>query len=180
MTNWEEELKNCSKAVADICENLDDKFFRTSPIPGQWSVAENIIHLNKINSSYFPIFKQLEEGDLKNSFVAKIKFIPKFFGSMLLKSVDRNRTKKVKTFPIWQPISGNKEKAVVLKEFEDTQQELAAYIDRLKDAIDKQAIIYSPANKNIVYSLPAALDILVEHEQRHIAQMKELLKTTQQ
>ncbi len=34
----------------------------------------------------------------------------------------------------------------------------------------------SPANKNIIYTLETAFDIIVTHEQRHLAQAKEVLE----
>jgi hypothetical protein len=37
-------------------------------------------------------------------------------------------------------------------------------------------VISSPANKNIVYKLETAFDIIVSHEQRHLEQAKEILQ----
>jgi len=43
------------------------------------------------------------------------------------------------------------------------------------DLLDKGTIISSPANKNIVYKLEMAFDIITTHEQRHFEQAKEVL-----
>ena len=37
-------------------------------------------------------------------------------------------------------------------------------------------VISSPANKNIVYKLEVAFDIIVSHEQRHLEQAREVLQ----
>lgn len=42
------------------------------------------------------------------------------------------------------------------------------------DLIQQGAIISSPANRNIVYTLETAFDIIVAHEQRHLEQAREI------
>ena len=45
-----------------------------------------------------------------------------------------------------------------------------------KDLLDKQVIIPSPANKQILYTFNKATEIIVVHEWRHIDHIRELLK----
>jgi len=47
----------------------------------------------------------------------------------------------------------------------------------LKKLAEKRTIISSPANKNIVYKLRTAFEIIIAHEQRHFEQSKEAFET---
>jgi hypothetical protein len=41
--------------------------------------------------------------------------------------------------------------------------------------VERDVVISSPANRNIVYKLKTAFDIIMSHEQRHFEQAKEVL-----
>jgi len=47
-------------------------------------------------------------------------------------------------------------------------------IENSKDLVEKGTVISSPANKNIVYKLEKAFEILLTHERRHFEQSKEI------
>lgn len=48
-------------------------------------------------------------------------------------------------------------------------------IKNSEDLLVNGIVISSPANKNIVYKLETAFNIIVTHEQRHFEQAKEVL-----
>jgi hypothetical protein len=102
----------------------------------------------------------------------------RFFGKVIPDSVQPDRRKKMKTFPIWQP-SQSEIAADILQQFENHQEQLKNLIESSSDLLDQRAIISSPANKNIVYTLETAFDIIVTHERRHFEQAKEVLATLQ-
>ncbi len=64
----------------------------------------------------------------------------------------------------------------ILQQFEKHQSELKQQIAFCEKLIGKGAVISSPANKNIVYKLETAFDIIVSHEERHLEQAKEVLQ----
>jgi bifunctional N-acetylglucosamine-1-phosphate-uridyltransferase/glucosamine-1-phosphate-acetyltransferase GlmU-like protein len=80
----------------------------------------------------------------------------------------------MKTFPIWEPTTSNVI-GDILNRFQIHQNELIQKIEEAKGLVEKGVVISSPANKNILYKLETAFDIIVSHEQRHIEQSKELL-----
>jgi hypothetical protein len=85
----------------------------------------------------------------------------------------------MKTFPIWAPKKSNFSKEI-LNSFEDHQQKLKEEIKKVGAHVKENAVISSPVNKNIVYKLETAFDIIITHEERHYEQAKEvyeLLKT---
>ena len=63
----------------------------------------------------------------------------------------------------------------VLEKFSKHQAKLKLEIELTEELIETGAVISSPANKNIVYKLQTAFDIIVTHEERHLEQAKEVL-----
>lgn len=145
------------------------------PNPDTWSIAQNIEHLMVVNETYYPVLDSLKSGTYAPPFISKIGFIVSFMGRTILDAVKPDRKKKMKTFPIWEPTTSRVE-GDILKRFEQHQTELKQQIEAAKEFIDKGTIISSPANKNIVYKLETAFDIIISHEQRHFEQAKELLQ----
>jgi uncharacterized damage-inducible protein DinB len=168
------ELEKLSIEIKDTFGSLNPDKLNFKPAENVWSVSENLLHIGEVNQSYFPVFKDLEKGNKKLPFIAKIPFIVGLFGKMILGSVNPDRSRKMKTFAIWEP--GNSDSArPALDFFLDSQDKLIANIKANAKAVDSEQIISSPANKNIVYKLSVALEIIINHEKRHINQAKEVL-----
>jgi hypothetical protein len=98
-----------------------------------------------------------------------------FLGKTVLNAVQPDRKKKMKTFPIWEPTTSNVI-GDILNRFQNHQNELIQKIEGSQGLVEKGVVISSPANKNIVYKLETAFDIIVSHEQRHLEQAKEVLQ----
>jgi hypothetical protein len=144
------------------------------PTEKVWSVAQNIEHLITVNETYYPVIKNVMEGSYKIPLIGKVGFMVNAIGNMILNSVKPTRKRKIKTFPIWEP-SKSKITEDILSRFEKHQSTLKQMIASSSDLLTKGTVISSPANKNIVYTLEKAFDIIVAHEQRHFEQAKELL-----
>lgn len=175
MKNWKERIDKNTESFQQIFGSLNSKKLNWKASAQNWSIAENIQHLIRINESYFPVFEEVRSGTLKLPFVAKFGFMVNFFGNLIKKSVDPAGKKKMRTFPLWEPDSSGLDPEI-LKKFESSQGQLKGYIVDLHDVIASGKVIYSPANRNIVYSLPTALDIIVLHQQRHFYQAREVLE----
>lgn len=167
--------------IDQITNDFKEKFGKLSaeqlnwkPNAQTWSIAQNIDHLIVINESYYPVIKSVREGTYKVPFMGKIGFMVNSMGKMILNAVEPTRKKKIKTFSIWEP-SVSSISPDILARFEKHQEELKKMISDSKDLVEKGVVISSPANKNIVYKLGTAFDIIVTHEQRHLQQAKEVL-----
>ncbi|UJP64325.1 DinB family protein [Mongoliitalea daihaiensis] len=174
MKQWIQEINGISSEVERLFGKLSQEDLHKKPNPSTWSIAENLQHLITLNSSYFPIFRQLKDGTIRRPFVGKFEFFTKLFGNMIYQSVSDGGKKKIKTFPRWEPKIFDPQAPIVV-DFLKHQKELNDQIKSLQLFIEKEAVIYSPANKLIVYTLPKALDIIVAHEHRHLDQAKKLL-----
>lgn len=140
-----------------------------------WSIAQNVDHLMVIHATYYPVIRAVREGTYHPPFVGKFRFMVNFFGKVILNSVQPDRRKKMKTFPLWEPSSSDIAGDVIPR-FEKHQEELKQLILSSHDLVEKGTVISSSANKNIVYRLDTAFDIIVTHEQRHFEQAREVLQ----
>ncbi|MEQ9405106.1 MAG: DinB family protein [Cyclobacteriaceae bacterium] len=167
-----EELDKITQEFTKHFGSLSTEELNWKPNAKAWSIAQNIDHLMVINRSYFPILEKLRTGTYEPPFMAKFGFLVSFFGKTILKASSPDRRKRMKTFPIWEPdqstLPGN-----IPDLFAGHQDELKREMIACSELLIKNTIISTPANKNIVYRLETAFDIIVGHEQRHLAQSLE-------
>ena len=175
MKNWSEEIDKTTHNFIETFSGLNIDQLNWKPNSQTWSIAQNIDHLIVINKTYFPVIESIRKGTYKIPFISKLGFIVSFFEKIVLKSVQPDRNKKIKTFSIWEP-SKSEIPNGILDRFKEHQVELKKMIKNSRDLVEKGTIISSPANKNIVYKLEIAFEIIVTHEKRHFEQSKEGLK----
>ena len=173
MEHWLNRIDDVTRAFKEQFGNLSIDELNLKPEEGGWSIAQNMHHLIVINSSYFPILSDLREAKYKRPFFGRFSFLVNLFGKMILKSVHPSRQKKIKTFPIWEP-SDTKFSDDLFIQFEAHQEELKQAITKSENLIATDTVIASPANKNIVYTLETAFEIIVTHEERHLSQAREI------
>ena len=174
MKNWAATFDDITKQCLTEFSNLTSEQLNWKPNSSTWSIAQNLDHLIVVNETYYPVLASLKAGTYKTPLIAKIGFLVSFLGKTVIKAVQPGRQKKMKTFPLWEPSTSNVI-GDILNRFQVHQNELIQKIDDAKRLIEKGVVISSPANRNIVYKLETAFDIIVLHEQRHIEQSKELL-----
>jgi hypothetical protein len=174
-TYWLSEIDNATNNFVKQFGALSFEELNWRPNPEVWSIAQNIEHIIKVNETYYPVVDLIRKGNYKLPFTARFPFIINFFGKFILKAVEPQRKKRVKTFAIWKPQVENIP-ADIINKFVIHQQELKKFFNGCSDLIEKETIIASPANKNIVYKLSAAFDIIITHEKRHFNQANEALQ----
>ena len=81
--------------------------------------------------------------------------------------------------PQWEPTVHTLD-GQILKAFENHQEKLKSEIDQSTELLEKETVISSPTNRNIVYRLDKAFDIIVTHERRHFEQAKDILNQLKQ
>jgi hypothetical protein len=170
---WTREIDLVTDAFKREFGTLSATQLNWKPNANTWSVAQILDHLIVINRTYDPILKDAREKKLKLPFISKIGFMVSFFGNVILKSVQPEQKRKTKTFPIWEPSTSAIDGDILIR-FENHQAEFKELIRNSADLLESGTIIHSPANKNIVYTLEAAFDIMVTHEKRHLEQARRL------
>lgn len=173
VNQWQTDIDAVTQAFADNFQLLTLAQLNWKPQADVWSVAQNIDHLMVINTTYYPVIKKLREGNYPLPWHARIGWLVRWFGSVILKSVSPDRRRKMKTFPLWEPNKSDLP-ASIIDDFKKHQSELKDLIDSCSDLIAAGAVICSPANRSIVYTLETAFDIIVTHEKRHLQQAIEV------
>lgn len=174
---WEQEFNNNTNLFINAFSGLSDAQWHYKPNANTWSIAENMQHIIAVNMSYFPTLKSLQAGQYRVSFLGRFGWIVNALGNLIYKSVSQDRSRKMKTFPIWQPHQAKLASNSLLEEFKQHHQLLIDHIKQSSSMLEKGTVIASPANKNIVYTLEKAFDIILEHEKRHFNQALEITFT---
>ena len=173
IAGWKSTFDQVTEEVRANFGALDIETLNLKPNPAKWSIAQHIEHLIIINSTYYPVINEVRNGSYKNPWQGKVGFLVRFFGRVILKSVQPANKRKTKTLPPWEPSKSDIE-ADIIERFVRHQEEFKAFIDSCSDLIEKNIVIPSPANKSIQYYLKTAMDIVATHEKRHLSHMTEV------
>lgn len=174
VTEWKNRLEAVTKAVQAEFGDLHEEKLNWKPDEKTWSIAQNLDHLITLNASYYPVLEAALAGEQRLPWTAKVGFLRRFFGKMILNSVEPQRTKKMRTFPIWEP-KKSELPGTIVADFVAHQQQFWAALEQALPLLDRRTVIASPANANIIYELPTFFDIVITHEERHLNQAREVL-----
>ncbi|MEM7510760.1 MAG: DinB family protein [Bacteroidota bacterium] len=173
-TRWLDIIDKNTQDFRETFSSISHEQMNWKPDPTTWSIGQNIDHLLVTNASFFPIIESIRAGIYKVPWIPSRSFLVKFNEKMIMDYVKPERAKKTKTIPIWEPTQSQVEEGV-LQKFIQEQENLKDLITNSQDLVEAGTKISSPFSKFIVYHLEAAYDIIVTHEQRHLAQAKEVL-----
>lgn len=169
---WQMQLTQLTWEFEKLVKDYDLTTLNQKPNPEKWSPLEILLHLVRVNKSYFPIFDLIIQDAYKSPLLGKLPFYGRKMGELILSA--NKKPVKIKTFARWEPEAGMHNQDLLTTFFE-TQHELSGYIQKLDPYFNQKVTIASPANKWIVYPLDTAIEIMLTHEQRHLNQLKTLL-----
>ena len=166
------ELKNVANESREAFGSLTAEQLNWKPDAKSWSVAQCFDHLITTHSLYFPLFDRLIAGDKQTTFWEKYSPLSGFFGRFLIKGLDPNNKKKMKTtgkaFPSSSEIGAD-----IIERFGEHQEEMARYVERLPlDPKWNELMITSPLLGFVTYSLDDAMTFVPMHCRRHFDQAK--------
>lgn len=146
-----------------------------SPAQGVWSIGLCLEHLIHSNSLYFPQFTALRDGSFRPGFWERSGLMRSYFEKMLLRATQPVADKKSKSPKAFRPALSQVDADIVAR-FASHQKMLLSHLRGL-DGLDHEVVsISSPAAKFITYRLKVAVEIIVNHEERHINQAKGVLR----
>ena len=170
---WIQALEILSEDITNEYDALSIDTLLKKNSEKDWSIAQIFSHIITVNESYYPLFDQIQKGKYVYSMLGNFGFIRKYFGRIILKSVQPSNPKKQKTLPLWQP-KENVDATSIIPDIKNHLNSLASKIEDLQPLIKRNVTVASPANERIVYDLQTALDIIVAHAWRHFEQAKKL------
>lgn len=174
MERWCRLIDGVTRMAEDEFGSCDPELLIRRPEPDRWSVAENLNHLKRFNESYLPQIEAMLAGEYNRPLLSRIPGVPSVMRRMLHHFVKPETSKKMDTFPLWEPESslpGNE----VVSGFKEHQERLKQMIHSSIPLLERGAVVHSPATRWIVYDLKGAFDMMVDHEKRHLQQAKRTL-----
>lgn len=139
------------------------------PSPTTWSINECLDHLLVSDRLYFKAFRSVIEGSYQISFWEKYSPLSKFWGRAMIKQLQEEVGRKMKSPKNMRPQSSDKPADFVHTYLDNLNIFLELIGDCRSVDID-QVIITSPALRFVTYSLRDAIEFLINHEHRHINQ----------
>jgi uncharacterized damage-inducible protein DinB len=158
------ELKT-NALVKDI--SLQQLNYKTHP--SSWSIAECLHHLIRSDSSYFPVFEKIREGEYKKSSWQKISPLTGFFGNFMNKNLTEDVKKKMKAPSVFRHTQSGFDLSIIA-DYRDNFSKFTSYIDSFRNLDLTEIVISSPVSAFITYTLRDALCFLLQHEHRHLNQ----------
>lgn len=153
--------------------SLSENQINWKPDIQSWSIAECVDHLAVTNKLYLVEFeKQFAKEQIKTDCSAaavKHKWLSKF----IIKSVDPNNPKKVKTFNVFSPSQSNYSKSV-FNNFYNVQKSLINLISSSSGLNLNKYIMSSPAARIIKENFCDVLEIIRLHDRRHFNQVQRI------
>ena len=137
--------------------------------PDEWSVAQCFDHLVKIDSTYFPQFRQIAQGQYSPTWRDRVPMVGRILGSLVLGAVQPQAPRKLKAARHVSP-STNAISSTIVATFTAHQQEVIEHMKRTGHLDLRSIVVKSPVAPIAFYSLLDAFRIIVAHERRHMAQ----------
>ncbi len=171
LINKGEELKSDIKGFSSLTMNQ----FNWKPSAEAWSVGQCIDHIIETNNRYMPTLQLLANNQYTQTFWQKISPFTGAIGKSMVSTLGPNVKKKFKSPAIFKPTMSNIELSI-LEDFIAHQNSLLELFHKVEHHDMKNTVISSPVSPMITINLGDALAMLVDHEQRHVQQAKNLVE----
>src|SRR4030095_6843582 len=176
ISNLVQSLENSTRRVQETFGNLSEEQLNWKPGPEKWSIGECLGHLIATNKLYFAQFEKISGGTHKNSLWQNVSPFSGFFGNFILKAVSPDTEKKMKTAKIFSPVKSSVP-LIIINEFANVNNDCINYFRKFENVDLEKTKVYSPVARLITYRLCAVLNILAQHEIRHINQAQRVMET---
>jgi len=170
-------ISDLSDVLTDIKEHfggLSEEQLNWKLATDSWSVAQCLDHLIRTNSEMLPAI-DIKINGAKNSFWENWSPLTGFFGRFLTKSM-RTDSKKFKA-PSKSIVPPSEVPADIVDQFAANQAVVIEKINAISVLEWDKVVITSPFMGLITYRVADGINILVEHEKRHVRQARRVMET---
>lgn len=179
----EELLDNLKKdveqltAAAQHLNSADPVKLNYPPDEGKWSATQCLEHLNMYSRYYLPAIESAMQGATKGT---NAWFNPGFWGNYFTKKMAPANVfevkGKMKAMKDYRPSRGLNT-VQVFSEFEQHQQKLSELLDRAKNYDLEKIMVPISLTKVIKLKLGDTFRFLIAHEQRHLIQARNAIRS---
>jgi uncharacterized damage-inducible protein DinB len=164
-------------AAAEHLHLADPVKLSYPPEEGKWSVAQALEHLNMYNRYYLPVIEKAMTQIPKE---VNAWFVPGFFGNYFTKMMMPQNVyevkNKMKAMKGYKPERGVNVEAV-FKEFREHQEKLVHLLETSRKRNLEQVRIPTSISSFVKLKLGDTFRFLVAHEQRHMIQARNAIKS---
>lgn len=159
--------------VSSIMHAYEDYQLQWKASSEEWSVTECLDHINHYNASYMPqLAEKITLGHCEDR-NTNSPYRSSYYGNMMVGFVSPDSRYKLKSSPQTQPQLRN------VKEIRDRNEamisQFAQIIERARGCDLNNTFVVSPEDQMIKMPLGDKLKFLVEHQLRHLSQIKRIL-----
>lgn len=170
----ENELTNIDADVRSSFGTMTAEQLNWKPAAESWSVAQCLEHLILSNKEMEPAVDAKIAG-AKNTFWENYSPFTGFIGGFMIKSL-KNDSRKFKA-PAKSIVPPSDVPADIVDQFSASQKEIIERMKSLAPLDWNQTVVTSPFMKIMTYTVKDGMDILIEHEKRHVRQAKRVVET---
>jgi DinB family protein len=163
-----EQLEQITQTVKREFGSLRVAEQNLKPADDKWSIAQCLDHLIVSNETYVPAFHALLNGSYRQTFWQTINPFTGFIGKKGLAFLKAGKT-KLKAPAIFKP-SERVSKDNVVDRFVVHQEKMKSLFDKMESGGFQDKIISSPVANVLTLKIGDVMNIIVEHELRHVKQ----------
>jgi hypothetical protein len=172
-----ESLEAAQRQLRSLSDRLSASQWSKHPAPDAWSAADCVEHLNKTSRAYMPLLRtaidEARSMRTDDSRVYHMDFPGRVLAFMMrpMKHIGKFKLGRVRTTGPFTP-RGGQTREQLLSDFVRLQSDLIGLI-RSADGLPIDRVkIQSPFGR-LRYNAYAALEIIAQHEHRHLQQAEE-------
>ncbi len=157
----------------DLLAHLTDAQFNWRPVPGRWSIAECLAHLNITGQMYLPrIDRRIREARERRAF-SRGPFRHGLLGNLFVRAAEPPAKIKLKAPKLFAPLPEHL-LVVVAPAFSSLHDQLFRLL-RDADGIDLARVrVTSPVTRFLKLSLGQCFAFIAAHERRHLWQARQV------
>ncbi len=174
LDRWARDAAAVRDQVAELFQEHSEAKLTWKPSAAGWSIAECVDHLAVTGEAYYGRIGDSVER-VKGSAASARGYRPRWLARLFLRFVSPEGTKRVKAPKRFQPGAASAAGVSVGTQFVEQQQELIELIERARDCDLNAGRFGSPVTSLLRFSIGEALQMMVFHQQRHLAQMQRVL-----
>jgi hypothetical protein len=172
--DYRQQFERLAKEADALVAPLTDDQFNWSPVPGAWSIAECIDHLNVTARLYLPRIDEAIAEAIRRGLYAEGPFTHDLLGRLFVLSMEPPAKIKLRAPEVFRP-GAPRARSEIMAAFRAYQVQ---FVDRLRQAngLDlRRARVHSLASSWIRVSLNSGFALMAAHERRHLWQAQQVV-----
>ena len=173
LREYQRQFEAITADAGELLARLTDAQFNWRPVPGRWSIAECLAHLNVTGQMYLPLIERsIREARERRAF-GRGPFRHGLLGNLFVRAAEPPAKIKIKTPKLFAPLPEHL-LIVVAPAFSSLHEQLFRLL-READGIDlARARLTSPVTRFLRLSLGQCFAFIAAHERRHLWQARQV------